>query len=145
MDDDIEVDPGAVAVMLDDRQLSDFIHVRKSSAAGPFVLEALRDLAGPRPVRYREDLSFKNGKAWTVLPFGSFEGPSSTGVLSRRFGYPGERFFILGDATLYGFLDLAAHECDLHQPFRHSPLPTSAPYPGPPGLLLHGPELVFDI
>ena len=73
-------------------------------AAGPFVWEALWDLAGPYPVRYREDLSFKNGKPWTVVPFGNFEGALIHRRIVSAIGYPDERFFIIGDDTLYGFL-----------------------------------------
>src|ERR1017187_4151842 len=104
MDDDIEVEPGALAVMLDHRQISDFIHVRKSTVAGPFVWEGLWDLAGPYAVRYREDLSFKNGKEWTVVPFGNFEGALIHRRVVSAIGYPDERFFIIGDDTIYGFL-----------------------------------------
>ena len=104
MDDDIEVDPGTLAVMLDHRQLSDFMHVRKSTAAGPFVWEALWDLSGAYTVRYREDLSFKNGKAWTVVPGGNFEGALIHRRIVSAIGCPDERFFIIGDDTIYGFL-----------------------------------------
>jgi rhamnopyranosyl-N-acetylglucosaminyl-diphospho-decaprenol beta-1,3/1,4-galactofuranosyltransferase len=104
MDDDIEVLPDTLETMLSYRDIGHFIHVRKMTPEGPLVWEALWEPSSGIAVQLHEDMSFRNGKAWTSVSYGNFEGALIHRSVPERIGYPDPRFFIGLDDTIYGFL-----------------------------------------
>src|ERR1039458_1638456 len=74
MDDDIELQPDALEIMLRYRRLSEFIHSRKIVPDGVFHWEGSWDLSACEKFSFPEDISFRNGKAWTAVTYGNFEG-----------------------------------------------------------------------
>jgi rhamnopyranosyl-N-acetylglucosaminyl-diphospho-decaprenol beta-1,3/1,4-galactofuranosyltransferase len=104
MDDDIEVLPDTLETMLVYRDIGRFIHVRKMTPEGPFVWEGLWDPSSGTSVKLNDDISFRNGKAWTSIGFGNFEGALIHRSVPDKIGYPDPRFFITLDDSIYGFL-----------------------------------------
>src|ERR1019366_3306358 len=104
MDDDIQIYPDTLEVMLRYKEISDFIHVRKTGPEGLQVWEGMWDLSSVSAFRFREDLSFKHGREWTSVTYGNFEGALIRRKVVEKIGYPDPRFFMVGDDTIYGFL-----------------------------------------
>jgi rhamnopyranosyl-N-acetylglucosaminyl-diphospho-decaprenol beta-1,3/1,4-galactofuranosyltransferase len=104
MDDDVEMEPGALKVMLEHSGVGDFIHSRKTMADGPHVWESVWNASACTPVTLDRDLSFASGKPWINVSYGNFEGPLINRVVVDRIGFPDVRYFIGGDDTIYGFL-----------------------------------------
>ena len=104
MDDDIELQPDALEIMLRYRRLSEFIHSRKIVPDGVFHWEGSWDLSACEKFSFPEDISFRNGKAWTAVTYGNFEGALIHRRIVDCIGYPDPRFFLHGDDLIYGFL-----------------------------------------
>lgn len=104
MDDDVEMETHALKVMLEHGGVGDFIHSRKSMADGPHIWEAVWNASSCMAVTLDRDVSFANGKPWTSISYGNFEGPLIHRVVVDRIGLPDVRYFIGGDDTIYGFL-----------------------------------------
>ncbi len=104
MDDDVEMLPGALRVMMENRSLGEFIHCRKTLADGPHVWEAVWSATSCLPYTLDKDLSFANGKKWMSISYGNFEGALIHRSVPEKIGFPDARYFIGGDDTMYGFL-----------------------------------------
>lgn len=104
MDDDVEMAPGALKVLLEHKAVGDFIHCRKTMSDGPHVWESVWDASACTPVTLDRDVSFANGNAWISVSYGNFEGPLINRMVVDRIGFPDVRYFIGGDDTIYGFL-----------------------------------------
>ena len=104
MDDDVEMEPGALKVMLDHSDVGDFIHSRKTMTDGPHIWESVWNVSTCTPVTLEKDVSFANGKTWIPVSYGNFEGPLVHRKVVDRIGFPDARYFIGGDDTIYGFL-----------------------------------------
>jgi rhamnopyranosyl-N-acetylglucosaminyl-diphospho-decaprenol beta-1,3/1,4-galactofuranosyltransferase len=104
MDDDVEMEPGALKAMLEYSDVGDFIHSRKTLSDGPHVWEAVWDASSCTPVTLDRDVSFANGMPWISVKYGNFEGPLVNRLVVDRIGFPDVRYFIGGDDTIYGFL-----------------------------------------
>jgi GT2 family glycosyltransferase len=53
---------------------------------------------------FPSDISFANGKEWTSVNYGNFEGALIHRSVVDSVGLPDVRFFIAGDDSIYGFL-----------------------------------------
>jgi GT2 family glycosyltransferase len=104
MDDDIEMGPETLEVMLKYRAVSDFIHVRKMTPEGPLVWEATWDVSRALPSRFPVEVGFEAGREWVPMQAGNFEGALIHRRVVELAGYPDPRFFFHLDDTLYGFL-----------------------------------------
>lgn len=104
MDDDVEMFPGTLQVMLRYGGLSGFIHVRKEVPDGVFRWEGLWDLSAAEKRSFPEDISFRHGRQWIPVNYGNFEGALIRRDVVARIGYPDPRFFIHGDDLVYGYL-----------------------------------------
>jgi GT2 family glycosyltransferase len=104
MDDDVEMEPGALRVMLEHSVFGDFIHSRKMMADGPHVWESVWSASSCTPLTLNKDVSFANGQPWIRVPYGNFEGPLIHRGVVDKVGLPDARYFIGGDDTIYGFL-----------------------------------------
>jgi rhamnopyranosyl-N-acetylglucosaminyl-diphospho-decaprenol beta-1,3/1,4-galactofuranosyltransferase len=104
MDDDIEILPGALAMMLAHQDVSDFIHCRRLAPGFEVILDCMWDLTAcsafnPRaPIMHKDD----NGRPWIAVQWGNFEGALIHRSVIDRIGLPDERFFIAGDDSMYG-------------------------------------------
>ena len=104
MDDDVEMEPSALRVMLDHSNVGDFIHSRKTMSDQPHIWEAVWNASSCTPVTLSKDLSFAHGKPWIPISYGNFEGPLVNRLVVDRIGFPDVRYFVGGDDTIYGFL-----------------------------------------
>lgn len=104
MDDDVEMEPHALKVMLEHSDIGDFIHCRKTMSDGPHIWESVWNASACQPVTLDSDISFANGKKWISVSYGNFEGPLINRLVVDRIGLPDVRYFIGGDDTIYGFL-----------------------------------------
>jgi GT2 family glycosyltransferase len=104
MDDDVEVLPEALCVMLGYQNLSDFIHARRVTDNVAYCWEGMWDVTAAVKKSLSEELSFRNGKKWTSVTYGNFEGALIHRRVIDRIGLPDPRFFVHGDDLIYGCL-----------------------------------------
>ena len=104
MDDDIQPYPGTLEHMLKYKSLSGFIHVRREDGSGPYVWEGMWDVGALQKFSYPTEVSFGNGKEWTAVNYGNFEGALIHRSVIDRIGLPDVRFFLGGDDSIYGYL-----------------------------------------
>ncbi len=104
MDDDVEMLPGALQMLLGHAEIGDLIHCRKTMSDGPHVWESVWNTAACTPVTLDRDVSFANGLPWINVTYGNFEGPLIHRRVVDAIGLPDVRYFIGGDDTIYGFL-----------------------------------------
>lgn len=104
MDDDIESLPEALEVLLSHRQLSDFLHLRKSGVDEVLSWEGIWDLHRLELRMYPREFSFENGKPWITVNYGNFEGALIHRRIVDRIGLPDVRYFMWSDDSMYGFV-----------------------------------------
>jgi GT2 family glycosyltransferase len=104
MDDDIEMLPGALEMMLRYSDISGFIHCRRRGPGPVINLDCMWDLSAcaafnPAAPIMHED---PDGRPWLAVQWGNFEGALIHRSVVDKIGLPDERFFIGGDDTMYG-------------------------------------------
>lgn len=104
MDDDIELVPECLETMLSWQHVGDVIQVRKQMPWGPLIWEAIWDASAASAITYIRDLSFANGKKWTAVQYCNFEGALIRRIVIERAGLPDERYFMVNDDTIYGYI-----------------------------------------
>jgi GT2 family glycosyltransferase len=104
MDDDVRMRPDALETMLGYEPIADMIQPRKTINGEILVWEAIWDANACSAVTYSRETSFDNGRDWTSVSYGCFEGALIRGSLIQRAGLPDQRYFVMGDDTVYGFV-----------------------------------------
>jgi len=104
MDDDIEMKPEALTVLLRHQEFGDLIQLRKTHPEGPLIWEAVWNASGCSAITCERDVSFDNGKPWTSISYANFEGAFIRRSVMERIGFPDVRYFIGGDDTIYGLI-----------------------------------------
>jgi len=104
MDDDVRMRPDALETMLGYEAIADMIQPRKVINGAILVWEAIWDADACSAITYSRETSFDNGRDWTSVTYGCFEGALIRGSLIQRAGLPDERYFVMGDDTVYGFV-----------------------------------------
>jgi GT2 family glycosyltransferase len=104
MDDDVRMRPDALETMLGYEAIADMIQPRKVINGAILVWEAIWDANACSAITYSRETSFDNGRDWTSVTYGCFEGALIRGSLIQRAGLPDERYFVMGDDTVYGFV-----------------------------------------
>lgn len=105
LDDDIYPTPSCLEGMLKYQNISKCIHPSKKDLHGKeFIWENLYDPAICRASFFPENISFNNGKDFTFVNIGCFEGMLIHRDIVGKIGFPDPRFFTAGDDTGYGFL-----------------------------------------
>jgi GT2 family glycosyltransferase len=104
MDDDVRMRPDALETMLTYEPIADMIQPRKVINGEILIWEAVWDANACSAVTYSRETSFDNGRDWTSVSYGCFEGALIRGSLIERAGLPDERYFVMGDDTVYGFV-----------------------------------------
>ena len=104
MDDDVRMRPDALETMLSYDAIADMIQPRKVINGSVLIWEAIWDANACSAVTYTRETSFDNGRDWTSVSYGCFEGALIRGSLIERAGLPDQRFFVMGDDTVYGFI-----------------------------------------
>lgn len=105
MDDDVEIVKNGLEKMLKYTKIAQCIHPAKRYYDGEKIrFEGYFDLRFPKTVFFKEDISFKNGKDFTFINYGCFEGMLIHREIVKKIGFPDKRFFITWDDTIYGFL-----------------------------------------
>ncbi|MDB5188989.1 MAG: glycosyl transferase, family 2 [Candidatus Nomurabacteria bacterium] len=103
LDDDVSPRSNCLEKMLEYSHISKCMHPSKLDVNGEeFLWESLFDTALGR-VTFIPNLSFKNGKDFTFVNVGCFEGMFIHRDIVEKIGFPDKRFFIGGDDTMYGF------------------------------------------
>ncbi len=103
MDDDIVAYPDALLKLLRWRSMSDFIHGRRDDPdGGPVGLEGMWDLYNLTIQTFMHDPSYANGKRWSCITWGNFEGALIHRRVVERIGLPDQRYFQGGDDMMYG-------------------------------------------
>ncbi|MCA2971695.1 MAG: glycosyltransferase family 2 protein [Acidobacteriaceae bacterium] len=102
MDDDVEAYPTALASLLDYRDISDYLHMRKDLADGNWHFEGLWDFHVLTVRMLPTEVSFANGKEWMVVNYSNFEGPLIHRRVIDKIGLPDARYFMYGDDVIYG-------------------------------------------
>lgn len=105
MDDDIEILPGALELMLPYGNVSDFIQCRRHTPGSDVILECLFDLTACSAFNPRMpiiDLDAEKDRPWIAVQWGNFEGPLIHRSVVDRIGLPDARFFVGGDDSIYG-------------------------------------------
>lgn len=104
LDDDVSPRPDCLKIMLYYKHISKCMHPSKFDVNGQeFFWESIFDVAMGR-VTFIPNTSFKNGKDFTFVNVGCFEGMFIHRDIVSKIGFPDKRFFIGGDDTIYGFL-----------------------------------------
>jgi len=104
MDDDVIPLENALEKMLNYSSISKCIHPSKKFEDGEiFKWEGFIDLATGM-ISCLNDLSFKNGKSYTFVNNGCFEGMLIHRSIIEKIGFPDKRFFIAYDDTIYGLM-----------------------------------------
>jgi rhamnopyranosyl-N-acetylglucosaminyl-diphospho-decaprenol beta-1,3/1,4-galactofuranosyltransferase len=104
LDDDVMPRPDCLEVMLKYQNISKCIHPNKVDIYNnEFIWESVFDPAMGRAT-FLNNISFKNGKDFTFLNMGCFEGMLIHREIVEKIGYPDKRFFICSDDTIYGFV-----------------------------------------
>ena len=117
MDDDIEMLPGALEMLLSYQEVSDFIQCRRNTPdAGP-ILDSLWDVSSasashPHSRMLHEasapasslgvSVPVDGRRSWIPVQWGNFEGALIHRSIVDRIGLPDERFFVGGDDSTYG-------------------------------------------
>jgi len=102
MDDDVQMKPEALETLLTFSSISKCIQPSKESPNGEEIYwEGWLDLKFGSISR-TADLSFHNGKKFTFVNYGCFEGMLIHRDIVEKIGFPDERFFIVGDDLVYG-------------------------------------------
>jgi len=104
MDDDVRMRAGALETMLTYEGIADMIQPRKVINGSMLVWEAIWDANACSAVTYTRETSFDNGRDWTSVSYGCFEGALIRASLIRQAGLPDPRYFVMGDDTVYGFV-----------------------------------------
>lgn len=105
MDDDVEPLKNALETQLSYSNISECIHPRKRYLDGSlFVWESFLNWQIGRVIYFEKDISFENGKRFTFMNTGCFEGMLISRRIVEKIGYPDKRFFINHDDMIYGFL-----------------------------------------
>ena len=104
LDDDIEPLKNCLEVLYKYRDISECIHPRRIfKDNSEYLWEGGIDIV--TGLRYSmDDISFKNGKNFCMVNVGCFEGMLISRKLINKIGLPDERFFIVDDDTIYGFM-----------------------------------------
>ncbi|ADQ44962.1 glycosyl transferase family 2 [Caldicellulosiruptor kronotskyensis 2002] len=104
LDDDVESQEDCLEKLFKYTEISECIHPRRVYYDNTECLwEGGLDIV--TGLRYSlDDISFKNGKPFCVVNVGCFEGMLISRGMVERIGLPDERFFIVDDDTIYGFL-----------------------------------------
>lgn len=110
MDDDVEMLPGALEMLLSYQHLSDFIQCRRKNADSDVKLDALWDIScgmatQPSSTILHENLiedDSQRRRSWISVQWGNFEGALVHRSVVDRIGLPDERFFVAGDDSTYG-------------------------------------------
>lgn len=104
LDDDVSPDFNCLENLLRYKNISKCIHPSKVDINNKeFLWEYIFDSATGKATSLN-NLSFKNGKDFTFINIGCFEGMLIHRDIISKIGYPDKRFFIAGDDTIYGFL-----------------------------------------
>lgn len=104
LDDDITPENNCLSKMLEYQNISGCIHPSKYDInKKEFLWEPIFDPAIGR-ASFLNNISFKNGKDFTFVNIGCFEGMLIKRDVIKKIGLPDPRFFIAGDDTLYGFV-----------------------------------------
>jgi GT2 family glycosyltransferase len=104
MDDDVRMRPEALETMLSYEPIADMIQPRKVINGDVLIWEAIWDANACSAITYSRETSFDNGRDWTSVSYGCFEGALIRGSLIERTGLPDVRYFVMGDDTVYGFV-----------------------------------------
>jgi glycosyltransferase involved in cell wall biosynthesis len=104
MDDDVRMRLDALETMLTYEPVADMIQPRKVINGEILIWEAIWDANACCAITYSRETSFDNGRDWTSVSYGCFEGALIRGSLIQRAGLPDERYFVMGDDTVYGFV-----------------------------------------
>lgn len=104
LDDDVMPRPDCLEILLKYQHISKCIHPNKVDIHNnEFMWESIFDPAVGRAT-FLNNISFKNGKDFTFLNMGCFEGMLIHREIVEKIGYPDKRFFICSDDTIYGFI-----------------------------------------
>lgn len=104
MDDDVEPEINALEELLKFKYISKCIHPLRKYLNGEEILwEGYIDIITGIRVNL-DNFSFKNGKNFTCVNIGCFEGMLIHRDIVNKIGYPDKRFFIIYDDTVYGLL-----------------------------------------
>ena len=104
LDDDVAPSVDCLEVLMKYEHISKCIHPNKMDKNGnEFMWESVFD---PSMVRatFFNNISFRNGKDFTFMNMGCFEGMLIHRDVVSKIGFPDKRFFICSDDTLYGFI-----------------------------------------
>lgn len=106
MDDDVEPMPTALETLLQYQDVGHFLHLRRKGPDGPFGWETIWDLSIPCTKSLKRDFAFEANpeRRWISVYCGNFEGALIHRDVIHHIGYPDERYFMVGDDIVYGFL-----------------------------------------
>lgn len=103
LDDDVSPRLDCLEIMLTYEHISQCIHPHKRDSEGKdFIWESVFSPATVSAT-FLDNLSFKNGKDFTFVNMGCFEGMLIHRDIVKKIGFPDKSFFIAGDDVLYGF------------------------------------------
>ncbi len=103
MDDDIEMMPGTLEMLLSYQEVSDFIQCRRKTGDSELILDSLWDVSGGSAAHPHSRMMHENGRRpWLSVQWGNFEGALIHRCVVDQIGLPDERFFIGGDDSTYG-------------------------------------------
>jgi rhamnopyranosyl-N-acetylglucosaminyl-diphospho-decaprenol beta-1,3/1,4-galactofuranosyltransferase len=104
LDDDVSPKPNCLEIMLGYENISKCIHPSKHDLHGKeFIWESVYDPAMVK-VTFLNNTSFNDGKDFTFVNIGCFEGMLIHRKVVEKIGFPDPRFFTAGDDVAYGFL-----------------------------------------
>ncbi|MFA7315465.1 MAG: glycosyltransferase family 2 protein [Candidatus Paceibacterota bacterium] len=103
LDDDVSPESSCLDVMFSYKNISKCIHPNKKFLDGSqFMWEALFS-PSMGSINFMNNVSFQNGKDFTFVNIGCFEGMLINRDIIAKIGFPDRRFFIGGDDVIYGF------------------------------------------
>ena len=110
MDDDVEMLPGALEMLLSYQDVSDFIQCRRKNPGSDVKLDSLWDIScgvASQPSstilhQELEDDTRRHRRTWISVQWGNFEGALVHRSVVDRIGLPDARFFVAGDDSTYG-------------------------------------------
>jgi hypothetical protein len=103
MTDRLVPKPNCLQTMLSWQHAGDLIQVRKETADGPLVEEAVWDIHGAQLVPAPSEICFRNGRKWVPTQYCDFEGALVRRLVIERAGLPDPRFFH-GGGAVFGFI-----------------------------------------